>query len=188
MPADPASRPPSEPPVVNSTASADASTASLGKAKRGVSYQTLIMLAIFGGVLFLQWPMLKGMFYRVAGVQPVATVEWQPDFEQASQLAAATEKPILLVFGASWCPGCVVMQHDVWSDATVGKVANEQFVPVYVDVDSSRQADIVRRYGVGAIPSVLIVDAGGQVLREANNMSRSATLKFLSVSDSTEAS
>lgn len=136
--------------------------------------------AVLAAVLFFQWPMFKGLFYKVVGGEAPSAVQWREDFQAARAEAGSNEKPILLVFSASWCPACLMMKHDVWSDAAVGKLANKRFVPVYVDVDDPQHAALTSRYGIGAIPAVLIVDKDGKVLREASAMSRSTTLKFLS--------
>lgn len=141
----------------------------------------LIGAALLVAVVFLQWPMFKGMFYKLSGVEaPSSAVAWRDDFQKARGEAASSEKPVLLVFSAEWCPACIAMQHGVWADADVGKVANERFVPVYVDVDDREHTEVATRYGISAIPAVLIVDKEGRVLRQAASMSRSTTLRFLS--------
>src|SRR5687768_14553376 len=92
--------------------------------------QFLISVAILAAVVLFQWPMLKGLYYKLSGVEsPSSAVVWRDDFQTAQAEASSSEKPMLLVFSASWCPACISMQHGVWSDADVGKVANERFVP-----------------------------------------------------------
>lgn len=149
--------------------------------KRVWNNQFLIAAALLVTVVFLQWPMFKGLFYKLSGVEaPSSAVVWRADFPAAQAEALSSKKPMLLVFSASWCPACISMQHGVWSEADVGEIANQRFVPVYVDVDAPEHTETARRYEIGAIPAVLIVDSEGKVLRQAASMSRAATLKFLS--------
>ena len=135
---------------------------------------------LLGAILFLQWPMLKGLYYRASSSDaPKSTIAWRNDFHSALAEAEASDKPLLLVFSASWCPPCIVMKHEVWPDAEVSLAVNNGFVPLHIDVDDSGDAAIAARYGIRGIPAVLIVDAQGKVLRQESFMSRSGTLKFL---------
>ena len=173
------SRPVSHP-ADGSSHAANGSADRVTVTKRIWNNQFLFGAAILALVIFLQWPMLKGMYYRVAKLEvPTSAIEWQDDVESAKVVAATSGKPILLVFSASWCPACKVMEHEVWPDPDVSQAANAGFVPVYVDVDDRQHAAVTRRYEVGAIPTVLIVDGDGTVLRQANSMSRSQALRFL---------
>jgi thiol:disulfide interchange protein len=140
----------------------------------------LIGAAILAVAVVLQWPMLKGHYYRTAGVAaPQSKIAWRENFAAAKAEARAKGKPILLVFGASWCPPCNTMKHEVWPDAEVGKVVERGFVPLYVDVDESPDAGLAAQYGIRGIPAVLVVDATGNVLRQSAYMSRTQTLQFL---------
>jgi thiol:disulfide interchange protein len=125
--------------------------------------------------------MLKGLAYRVSGIEaPASSIAWRGDFEAARAEAKASDKPVLLVFSATWCPPCNAMKHDVWPDAAVSQIVNSDFVPLYVDVDNPASVSIARRYGISGIPAVLVVDASGDVLRQESYMSRSTALDFLS--------
>lgn len=136
----------------------------------------LVILA----VVLLQWPMLKGTFYRVAGTEaPKPTVAWRGNFDAAAAEGARVGKPLLLVFSASWCPPCLVMKHDVWPDPEASRAVNGQFIPVLIDADDPRSAVLSRRYEVEGIPAVLVVDADGRVVRRGSYMSKAAAITFL---------
>ncbi len=145
---------------------------------RGMGF--LLVAVFLGAILFLQWPLLKGLFYRASGIDaPISTIAWRNDFDSATAEARASDKPLLVVFSASWCPPCIVMKHDVWPDTQVSEAVKNGFVPLHIDVDDPRHADVAARYDIQGIPAVLIVDADGRVLRHKSFMSRSETLKFL---------
>lgn len=139
-----------------------------------------IWLAIIAALVALQWPVLKESFYQVAGVEvPESPIKWQHDWTTARAMAQDQGKPILAVFGADWCPPCRTMKREVWPDAEVAAAVEQGYVPLYVDVDESSQAELVARYGVRGIPAVLVLDAQGNVQRQQHSMSRSGTLEFL---------
>lgn len=148
------------------------------KTQRGIG--RLLWGLVVLAVVFLQWPMLKGTFYRVAGTEaPKPTVAWRGDFDAAAAEGARVGKPLLLVFSASWCPPCLVMKHDVWPDPEVSRAVNGQFIPVLIDADDPRSAALSRRYEVEGIPAVLVVDADGRVVRRGSYMSKAAAIPFL---------
>lgn len=133
---------------------------------------------MFACVVYLQWPMLKGTWYKVMGAQaPPAAVAWRTDFEAAVAEARSSGKPVLVDFSAEWCPPCKVMKHDVWPDPEVGRLVNARYVPVLVDVD--RQQDLARRYGITGIPTVLVVDGAGAVTQRGAFMTRAQLCDFL---------
>jgi protein disulfide-isomerase len=99
--------------------------------------------------------------------------------ESALAESAKTGKPILVDFTASWCPPCKVMKHEVWPDAQVAKAANDGYVPLLVDVDDPRNAAVAERYGIRGIPTVLVLDGKGKVLRTGAYMSKDDMLGFL---------
>ena len=140
----------------------------------------LLWLALIGAVVFVQWPMVKGLFYRTRGTEaPASAIAWRSDYEAARAEAAQSGKPLLVDFSASWCPPCITMKHDVWPDPQVSKAVTEGYVPVLIDVDEPKNAEVAGRYAVRGIPAVFVVGADGQVLRQAAFMSRSQALKFL---------
>jgi len=139
-----------------------------------------LWLAVIGGLLYLQWPALKEMYYNLAGVElPESTIQWHDSLDSAMSVAQAENRPILTVFGAGWCPPCRQMKREVWPDPKVSALVESSFVPLYVDVDDKSQAEIVAGYQIRGIPAVLVLDAQGQVEQRRNTMSRSETLKFL---------
>src|SRR5512141_2175586 len=80
----------------------------------------MIWSALLGVIVLVQWPMLKGMFYRVSGSPaPEDGIPWRTDFDAALAEARQSGRPVLLDFYASWCPPCQVMKHEVWPEAKV---------------------------------------------------------------------
>ena len=144
----------------------------------GRRVEPLLWLALLAIVLVVQWPMAKGWYYRTTDRPiPPSAVAWRTDFDAALDEAKREGRLVLVDIGADWCPPCIAMKHDVWSDAEVGRRVARAYVPVLIDADHD---DVVSpRYGVSGIPTVLVLDADGRVLRRANYLSRSGMLRFL---------
>jgi len=134
-----------------------------------------LLLAVF--LVFMQWPMLKGWYYRAAGTPPPSAVEWRVDFEAALTEARQTDRLVLVDVSADWCPPCIAMKHDVWSDPEVGRRVAASYVPLLVDAD--RDDVVSPRYGVSGIPTLLILDGNGRLVRRASYLPRSGMLRFL---------
>jgi thiol:disulfide interchange protein len=136
-------------------------------------------LAAFAAVAVIQWPMMKGFYYRVTGATaPAGRIEWRTDLNAALDEARRTHRQVLVDFGAEWCPPCLAMKYDVWPAAKVGQAVNAAFVPLAVDVD--RNGAVAERYRVDGIPAVMILDADGRVVRQSSGyLPASGVLQFL---------
>jgi thiol:disulfide interchange protein len=140
----------------------------------------LLWALLIGAIVYMQWPMLKGWYYKASAAEaPASAVAWRTGFDAALAESAKTGKPVLLDFTASWCPPCQVMKHEVWPNPRVASAVNEGFVPVLVDVDDPKNAEVAQRYGVRSIPTLVVVDAQGKVLRQGAFMSADDMLDFL---------
>jgi len=90
----------------------------------------------------------------------------QHDLQLALQQAHASNKDVLLVFGANWCPDCRVLDF-----ALHGKDAaalGERFVIVKVDVGNfDKNIDLAKHYGVPlrkGIPAAALVSGEDKLL------------------------
>lgn len=133
-------------------------------------------------VVSVQWPALKGVYYRAADVPALPTsIEWHSDLSSALLEAQRTDKSVLVDFSAEWCPPCIVMKHDVWPDDAVERTVSQSYVPLLIDVD--RDGTVASRYGVHGIPTILVLDAKGQVIRRGSFLSASNMVRFLTRTD-----
>ena len=94
-------------------------------------------------------------------------VQWVP-LEQVGQLAAATNKFILIDFTAEWCEPCHQLDAEVFGDPALSSEINRRFLAVRV-TDRKREEgrnpayiqQLEQRYHVNSYPTVVFVDAGG---------------------------
>jgi thioredoxin-related protein len=99
---------------------------------------------------------------------------WQTDFEAAKTKAKAEKKLLLVDFtGSDWCGWCKKLVAEVFSKEEFKKEAPKKFVLVELDFpQSKKQSDelkkqnkkLLEQYKVQGYPTILVLDAEGQVV------------------------
>jgi len=108
-----------------------------------------------------------------------ATVVWLESLGAALVEAADKQVPVLVRFTASWCVPCQVMDARVWQVASVKAAIAERAVPVLIEVDEDVNADVVRRYGIRGVPTLLLVSENGEELARGGFMTAEEVVAFL---------
>jgi thiol:disulfide interchange protein DsbD len=110
-------------------------------------------------------------------------IAWERDPNAAQQLARREGRPMVIDFGATWCPACEELAHITFRSPQVACAASEgRFVSVkiYEDENPPANYDQLRsQYNVRALPTVVVLDAHGrEVARETQfvNAERMAAL------------
>jgi thiol-disulfide isomerase/thioredoxin len=107
-------------------------------------------------------------------------IPWRTKLSDALAESKKTGKPVLADFSASWCPPCQDMKHASWPDPKVEAVVKEKYIPVLLDADASDTEGPARKYAVEYLPTILVLDSDGKVLRQGDYMTASELLAFLS--------
>ncbi len=100
---------------------------------------------------------------------------WTDDFDAAKARAAAENKFILADFsGSDWCGWCKKLDREVFARPEFLESATNKFVLLMVDSPSDKSLlsekaakqnpGLVEKYGVGGFPTVLLLDANGDVV------------------------
>lgn len=116
---------------------------------------TLVGLTL--AVLVVLWPSDD----REALDTTAAEGVWLQEPDAAFALAAAEDKPLVIVFRADWCPVSHEMERTTFQDAEVvdrlGSV-----VPLKADVDE--QQDLADRFGAMVLPTTVVLTPTGEVV------------------------
>lgn len=84
-------------------------------------------------------------------------VEWclQTPENDCGKAACASEKRVIILFEAKWCGWCRRLKTNILPDTEVRKLLKNFFL---VDVDSEKNAKLVKDSGVTAYPSWFIIE------------------------------
>ena len=89
------------------------------------------------------------------------------DLQRALSAAKSSGTPVLVIFGANWCPDCRALDKALSTGKNAELVARE-FKVVKVDVGQfDRNLDLAARYGnpiKKGIPAAVVLSADGEVL------------------------
>ncbi len=97
---------------------------------------------------------------------PSANVAWvvaaaEADVDRAIAQARAQNKPLLLYWGATWCPPCNQLKATLFNRADFAALSRH-FVAVFVDGDRPAAQKIGARFKVSAYPTLVLFTPQGQ--------------------------
>ena len=112
-------------------------------------------------------------------------VVWHQDLDSALQAAKASHRQVFLSLWTEWSPPCLKMRDSVFP-VPQAQAALKKVVPAAVMVERKdhtavpESADVDKKYGSGAYPTLLILDADGKVLRRhTGSLDAAGLAKFI---------
>ena len=94
--------------------------------------------------------------------------------EIAKKEAITGKKHIMIFFHMTFCPYCIKMQNNAFSDATVKKKMNESYITIDVNVDDEGiiqykdfkggKKDFAKSLAIGYYPSVVFIDENNEIV------------------------
>jgi thioredoxin 1 len=100
-------------------------------------------------------------FTACSGEKPYnESADAHTEVQQAITIAQAAHQPLMIVFGANWCPTCRALAEMLKNGKNAGKIASE-FKIVKVDVGNfDHNLDVAQQYGnpvSGGIPGAAFI-------------------------------
>jgi thioredoxin-related protein len=101
-----------------------------------------------------------------AGGLPSTNVAWltaaaDADVDRAFAQARAQNKPVLLYWGATWCPPCNQLKATLFNRQDFA-AQSKHFVPVFVDGDRPAAQKLGARFKVSGYPTLVLFTPGGK--------------------------
>lgn len=115
---------------------------------------------------------------------PSTNVAWQAaaadaDIDRAFAQARAGNKPVLLYWGATWCPPCNQLKATLFNRQEFAALS-KNFIAVSVDGDQPGAQKLGRRFKVSGYPTtVLFTPAGQEITRLPGEVDASQALTLL---------
>ncbi|CAN5331993.1 hypothetical protein BH23BAC2_BH23BAC2_00420 [soil metagenome] len=103
----------------------------------------------------------------------------QGSWNEALELARKENKVIFLDVYASWCGPCKLMKRKTFAEKQVGEYFNSRFINVSMDGEMGEGRVLFKEFGIKAYPSLLFVDAEGNLLIKKEGYHSPAQLNAL---------
>lgn len=91
-------------------------------------------------------------------------LKWHTNLKAAHKLAIETDKPLLIVFGASWCHYCHKLERETLSDKRMVAAIERDFVPVHLDFD--RDKKVAKILEVDRLPCTVVLSPDADLLQK----------------------
>jgi thioredoxin-related protein len=111
---------------------------------------------------------------------PAAESSWLTNFDTAQERARSEKKVLLMEFtGSDWCPPCIMLERQVFSQPEFKDYAAEHLVLLEVDFprmkelsDEQKTANVqlAERYGIEGFPTIVLLDSTGKKIGELGYM------------------
>ena len=82
------------------------------------------------------------------------------EYDKAIALSKKVKKPIVLIFGASWCPYCKDLKKDSKNIDLL-----KQYIVCFLDTD--KQKELVNKYKIKGLPTSVILTDGAESARKS---------------------
>jgi len=98
---------------------------------------------------------------------PARKPGWFHDEQAAREQAKGLAAPMLVDFGAEWCPPCKEYETSIFSDEKVHAEITKRFVALKFDVSQQTQDDVAaqKRWEAHVLPTVILLDSTGREAR-----------------------
>ncbi len=115
-------------------------------------------------------------------------VDARAEITRMLECAKAERKPLLLMFGANWCPWCRKLDRLLTTDKRLSRLADDAVLRLNIDIGQyDRNLDLARQYGLEAlddtgIPMLVVLRPDGSVQGVKNSDEFVSGSRFVSAS------
>lgn len=109
-----------------------------------------------------------------------ATDVWLDDEASGLAEAKSTGRPVIIDFGAEWCPACKELERKTFPEARV-REALGNYVKIRIDCteESDKTQELQAKYGARSLPTVAFIDKNGKLQKDLTLYTFEPPEKFL---------
>ncbi len=139
-----------------------------------VSTKMFLALGLALAIAGCNKPAATGGGETAASGAHASAIAWREgDVDDALAEARESARPVILYWGAKWCPPCNQMKATLFKDPNF--IAETQnFVPVYLDGDSEGAQRWGERFGISGYPTVIVLRPDGSEVTRLSSASTTA--------------
>lgn len=93
-------------------------------------------------------------------------VGWTDGMPTGQQLAQESDRPMIVLFTATWCGPCQTLKKNVLSQPAVQDALQAGFVPVQIDMtdqsSANPNAQVAQHYNITGYPTVVAISPNGE--------------------------
>jgi uncharacterized protein YyaL (SSP411 family) len=110
---------------------------------------------------------INGLVDASQKLQPanVQKVQWQKSLKAAQKLSIQQDKPMMIVFGASWCKFCHKLEKETLADKRIANSIATDFIPVHLDFD--KESKVAKILEVERLPCIVFLTPQADLLLRA---------------------
>jgi len=122
----------------------------------------------------LPWILL--ILLQICASAAIAAPEFYKNYDEALAAGEMKDKPVILIFSASWCPPCQQMKQSVYPSKEV-EPHHDSFIWTYLDVDLPENQGVAQAYRAQGLPHYAFLTADGQFMGTAMGGAPPASFK-----------
>ena len=130
----------------------------------------ILVVAVLGTTLYNRFQSAVSPAQEAA----VSQLDWLTDFNTAQARSQAENKLTLINFtGSDWCPPCMRLRKEVFSQPEFATYAQEKLVLLDVDFPRRKQLSpeqqaanesLARKFGIDSFPTIVMLNPDGKVI------------------------
>jgi YHS domain-containing protein/thioredoxin-related protein len=98
---------------------------------------------------------VAGFLAIVSAASAQQPLHWELSIDAAKQVAARSNRLVLIEFSAPWCGQCRIMENEVFSQPGVARAIEANYVPVRINVDYAPET--AKMYRINGLPTTVVI-------------------------------